>query len=199
MRTAARGGDAARAGGPGMEVGVDRRIGGRVGGARAVLLVLALAGCGGSAEGFRDAVGLNTPPPDEFLVVSRAPLQMPPRLDALPTPQPGAPSRVDPNPRAQAQAALAGRPIPQAAAPSGGEQALLAAAGPADPTIRGAIRAETAATPTERRFGLDSFFGFPINQNPGAPTDRLDPREEAERLRTSGAAVPVVPPEETPQ
>jgi hypothetical protein len=177
-----------------MTVGFDRRSGRGAGLARAGLLVLAVAGCGG-AEKFRDAVGLNTPPPDEFLVVSRAPLQMPPRLDALPPPQPGAPSRVDPNPKAQAQAALAGRPVPQGAAPSGGEQALLAAAGPADPAVRGAIRAETAATRPERRFGLDSFFGFPINQNPGAPTDRLDPREEAERLRTTGAAVPVVPPD----
>jgi hypothetical protein len=177
-----------------MTVGASRRGGQWTGPTRAVLLVLAVAGCGGT-ENFRDAVGLNTPPPDEFLVVSRAPLQMPPRLDALPPPQPGAPSRVEPNPQAQAQAALAGRPIPQAAAPSGGEQALLAAVGPADPAVRSAIRSETAATPTERRFGLDSFFGFPINQNPGAPVDRLDPREEAERLRTTGAAVPVIPPD----
>jgi hypothetical protein len=164
-------------------------------------LAAATAGCeigsqnagGGS---FRETIGLAAPPPDEFLVVSRAPLQIPPDLRALPTPQPGAPSRVEINPLAKAQAALAGAGASGSApAPSRGEEGLLAAIGAAeaDPAIREAL----AAQPVEgqRRFGLTTFLGRTIDQSPpGTPSERLDPREEAERLRREGLASPVPPP-----
>lgn len=159
----------------------------------AAALLGATAACGG-AEGIRDTMGLTVPPPDEYMVVSHAPLTLPPDLTALPPPQPGAPSRVVPDAQAAARSALAGTTTVAAASQSPAEQALLASAGPADPAIRQTLRAEQAAEPTTRRFGLDSFFGVRINQNPQSDAERLDPREEAERLRRAGVAAPVAPP-----
>lgn len=156
-------------------------------------LAAGLSACG-SAENLRQSVGLSVPPPDEYLVVARAPLSMPPDLATLPVPQPGARSLVDPDPQAQARAALAGAPVARAAAPSTGEQSLVAAVGPAEPGIRQTVRAEETARPATRRFGLDSFLGFQINQTPGRPSDAIDAEEEAERLRRAGLPAPILPP-----
>jgi hypothetical protein len=152
------------------------------------------AGSDGSGESFRQSIGLDAPAPDEFLVVARQPLQPPPSFDALPPPQLGAPSRVEPDPVGEARAALladgaeAGAP-----AASASERALLAETGAASvgPVDRAAIAAE--ARPQERRFGLDSLFGYEINQNPDAD-DRLDSRAEAGRLQAEGVPAPTAPP-----
>lgn len=155
-----------------------------------------LAGCGSSrGEAFRESVGLIVPPPDPFLVVSRAPLAMPADPRSLPEPRLGAPSRVDPDPQATARAALSGAGGGVAAQTSPGEMALLgvAGAGGADPAIREITRAEADAAAGERRFGLTSFFGIPIPQGTEAERQRLDPREEADRLRDAGVAAPVPP------
>lgn len=151
------------------------------------MLGLTLTGCGG----WRESVGLEVPPPDEFLVVSRAPLQMPPSLTALPVPQPDAPSLVDRDPQAAARTALAGAGTAQATGQSAGEQALVSRAGPADPAIRDTLANDTVAA-GQRRFGLDSFFGIPIVQNPELAGRQLDSAAEAERLRNAGVAAPVI-------
>jgi hypothetical protein len=157
-------------------------------------LALVCAACG-NPERFRESIGIVAPPPDEFLVVAREPLRMPPSLNALPTPQPGAPSLVEPNPQLRAQQALAGQgQAPAAGAQaSASETALVTAAGPGDPMIRSTIETEANQQSGVRRFGLDSFFGIPIVQNPEA-SGAIDAREEAERLRQQGLAVPTIPP-----
>lgn len=161
-----------------------------------VALALICAACG-SNEQVRESVGLIAPPPDEFLVVAREPLRMPPSLNTLPTPQPGAPSLVEPNAQRRAQQALAGQTTAPVASggpqPGPSERALVASAGSGDPAIRSTIRAEVAAEPSARRFGLDSFLGFRIVQDPDA-SEAIDAREEADRLRQQGLAVPTVPP-----
>jgi hypothetical protein len=156
-----------------------------------IAALLSLAGCGAQQ---REAVGLRVPPPDEFLVVSRAPLVVPQDLTTLPPPQPGARSPLEPDPVRQAQAALTGSPVGTAVAPTAGEAALVGAAGAtsADAGIRETLVAE--APEPQRRFGLDSFFGFPIDQTLGQDDDRLTPSEEAARLRGAGVPAPVAPP-----
>jgi hypothetical protein len=153
-------------------------------------LVVVLAACSSQGPGWRESLGLSAPPPDPFLTVARAPLEMPPSLGALPPPQPGAPSRVDPNPTAEAQAALGTGFSTVGAAPTSGESALISAAGAetADPAIREQVVAETPQP--ERRFGLDSLFGVPIVQDPAADARRLDAEAEAERLRREGGTAP---------
>ncbi|MEM1314938.1 MAG: DUF3035 domain-containing protein, partial [Pseudomonadota bacterium] len=56
---------------------------------------LAAAGCGG---GFSDTLGLTYDSPNPFNVSPRAPLRLPGDLTALPPPQPGAPSPLEPQP-----------------------------------------------------------------------------------------------------
>jgi hypothetical protein len=120
---------------------------------------------------------------------------MPPSLSALPAPQPGARSRVEPDPVADAQLALGGGfgAGGAAAGPSQGEAALLSATGAAsaDPAIREQVLAERPEP--QRRFGLDSFLGVRIVQDPAASAERLEPEEEAARLRREGLAAPVPP------
>lgn len=155
-----------------------------------------LAGCTASSDGsgdWRESVGLAAPPPNEFLVVSRAPLEMPPSSETLPTPRPGAPSRVEPDPVSEARAALLGpSAAPAGPAPSAGERALADAAGPADPSVRQTLAAE--APERARRFGLESF-GFTFPNADGSSGDRLDPEEEAARLRERGVPTPTAPPD----
>jgi hypothetical protein len=157
----------------------------------ACALLSGLAGCGGGGS-FRQTMGLEAPAPDEFLVVARGPLETPPDFTTLPPPQPGAPSRTDPDPRVAAQAALSGVGASGgvAAAPSQGEPSLGAALAPegAPPDIRATVASERTAPP--RRFGLDSLFGFPIVQDPAADAERLRAEQEAERLREAGKPAP---------
>lgn len=159
--------------------------------ALACAIAAPLAACSSSGGGLRESLGLSAPPPDPFLTVARAPLEMPPSLGELPPPQPGAPSRVEPDPTATAQAALgAGFETAAPTEPTAAETALIAAAGATDvdPAIRETVVAE-APTP-ERRFGLDSLFGFKIVQDPSVEAERLDAEAEAEKLRRRGLSAP---------
>jgi hypothetical protein len=62
---------------------------------------LALCGC----NTFREAIGATKNPPDEFTVLTKAPLVIPPDFNLRP-PQPGAAARNEPNPDALARDAL---------------------------------------------------------------------------------------------
>lgn len=158
-----------------------------------------LAACSVGSGNLGETLGLNVPPPDPFLIVARAPIEVPSDLHSLPRPDPGAPSRVEPNPVADARAALMGSDARVAPAPiSPGEAALLREAGApdADPNIRENIT--DSAPVAERKFGLDSLFGIPIIQNPALEAERLSPAAEAERLRAEGLPAPVAPPEAPP-
>ena len=98
-------------------------------GAGLAVVALSTAGCGSVNTAF----GKNTP--DEFRVVARAPLVVPPDY-ALRPPAPGEPRPQELQPESQARLALLGR---QAASDrSQGEQLLVAQAGvaKADPLIR---------------------------------------------------------------
>ena len=106
-----------------------------------LVAVLALGGCGdgGLAGGLR-AAGI-AGKPDEFMVLPTRPLEMPANLAALPPPTPGQPNRVDYQPHAEAIAGLSGRP----GAPGNADgAALVAAAGPRDPSVRAELAVEDA-------------------------------------------------------
>jgi hypothetical protein len=97
--------------------------------------LVALTACGS----VRDQLGLSKNAPDEFAVVTKAPLVMPPDYTLRP-PQPGAPATRDPSPTEQARAALLGTD----AAQTQGQQDLLTKAGvaSADPDIRAKVEGE---------------------------------------------------------
>jgi hypothetical protein len=110
-----------------------------------VAAALALSGC----QSLRDAAGLTKQSPDEFAVVTKAPLIIPPDFNLHP-PTPGAAPLNQQDPTGEAQSALFTNPDPAVAAAnfkgsfSPGERMLLAQAGAqrADPTIRAQLQTD---------------------------------------------------------
>lgn len=150
--------------------------------AMAIGLVAAVAGCGGDT--LRKELGLVGEGPDEFAVVSRKPLVMPETREALPTPDPGAPSRVDFRPTEEAAAALGKDPLATSATVSAGEDALLtgASADQIDPEVRALLEAEAVQTNEDERI-LDRLLG-----DTQEIRDQLDADEETRRLAAEARA-----------
>lgn len=104
-------------------------------------LVAGLAGCGSMG----DALGVSKHPPDEFAVVTKAPLVVPPQYHIRP-PRPGTPRPQEQSAQALAVSALfPGREtLPE---PSAGQQALLEKAGAAraDSAVRTSLNADAVS------------------------------------------------------
>ncbi len=111
-----------------------------------------LGGCGG----FRDAVGLNKRAPDEFAVVSKAPLVIPPDYGLRP-PRPGERRPQESSADKRASSAVFGADANEfAATASPGELALLRYTGAfnADVAIRAQLRRENRNAEAEEASGL---------------------------------------------
>lgn len=155
--------------------------------------LLALAAC---SEGDPTLMNLrNTEAgPDEFAVLPTAPLEMPTDLAALPTPTPGAPNRVDPNPEADAILALGGNPA-RAGRASGTLIQHVTRFG-VSPDIRAVLAAEDEAF-RRRNDGRLLERAFSANVYYRAYRDQaLDRYAELERLRRAGVRTPSAPPAE---
>lgn len=169
---------------------------------RAALLATAaagLAGCSGGREAIGTTLGLNYESPNAFNVAPHAPLRLPPSFEALPAPQPGAPSPLDPQPRRSAEAALssagAGQvPAGAGVAPTPGELALVDAAGgqSVDPAIREKIAADPPPQDKSNLYGLSSIFGYDLTNSANA--EAIDPRSEAEAVRARSESTPTPTP-----
>ncbi len=72
--------------------------------------ILSLAACASSDDPILMHAASETRGPDEFSIVPTRPLEMPPSLSELPTPNPSGVNRVDPQPRADIARALGGNP-----------------------------------------------------------------------------------------
>ncbi len=154
-----------------------------------VLLGTALSSC----TGVKKQLGLTKSAPDEFTVVAKAPLIIPPDLTLRP-PRPGASGPQDVQAREQARRALIGaaedqsRAAPETAAQpadSRAETLFLKRAGAdkADPQIRTVIRRETLALAEKD----PSFIRRLMFWRDGSGEEPVvDAKKEAERLR--GAA-----------
>ncbi len=154
---------------------------------------LLLAGCDGGGD-VRSSLGLSRTAPDEFSVVTQAPLVLPPDYTLRP-PEPGAPPTQQANPERAASEAVFGASLatgPAAGAPvgtgiSGGpsdiEQAFLGRAGAAnaDPDIRATLNRESGALVEKSSTFAQSVLGITAD-----PTDIVvDAPAEAQRLRTN--------------
>ena len=162
----------------------------------AVLLAAGLSACG-SAQVF----GIDRSTPDEFAVVSRAPLTLPPDYNLRP-PEPGAPRPQEGTASDQASRILAGdtaRPGEAGAVDetllaggasagplSSGERTLLASLGTdqADPEIRTIVDAESAALYRADDRLLDRLLFWRERQPDGTV---LDASGEARRLAENDA------------
>ena len=165
-------------------------------------LMFGLAAC----SGFNEQLGLTKQSPDEFRVVSRAPLTVPPDF-ALRPPEPGAPRPQEGTAAQQAERAVfrnaSGQPTLRtqtAVNPdrSIGEMSLLSAAGAqnADPDIRLIVERETNSINDESDRFVD-FLVFWNNQPPAGTI--VDPTVELRRLQENAALGQPVTTGPTPQ
>jgi hypothetical protein len=150
-------------------------------------LALALSGC----EAARSLSGLDKQPPDEFAVVTRAPLSVPPDFGLRP-PAPGAERPQEQTVRNEARDILLRNSAvsPQEAARqavssgrfSAGEAALLSRAGAlnADPGIRQIVNRESTAIAEANSGFLDKVIFW---QEPEKPGKVVDADQESRRLR----------------
>ncbi|MEQ9528209.1 MAG: DUF3035 domain-containing protein [Parvibaculaceae bacterium] len=161
---------------------------------------MSLAGCGG--DSLQDTLGYGKSAPDEFAIVTKAPLVIPPDYSLRP-PQPGAPrpQEMEIQPSLGAQRALIGE---NALAEGGdgnsqGEQVLLEQTGAteADPRIRQVVNAETRSLVERDRTFVDSVIFW---KEPGpAPDEKLvNPAEESQRIQQNEAEGKPVTEGETP-
>ena len=151
--------------------------------AAVALAVVALAGCSDT----RKVLGLDKNAPDEFKIVNRAPLSIPPDY-ALRPPDPGAPRPQEQTIPQRAVAAVTG--VPQSptgeAKFSAGEDALLkrVGAGQADPRIRDIVDRENSTIIAANEGFMDHLMFWHTKEDPSPVVDA--PRE-SQRLRENAA------------
>ena len=165
------------------------------------VLAVALPALAGGCSSVKEQLGLTKQSPDEFKVVSRAPLSMPPDYNLRP-PTPGAPRPQEGTTRDQAANAvfqysgngstLQPDQIPpfgegeSETAQSSGESALLQSAGASgvDPNIRQVVDSETTADEADSRTLADTLVFW---RDPEPYGDVVDPAAEQKRLQENAA------------
>ena len=148
-----------------------------------LLALLAVAGCSG--DELTRTFGLTRDAPDEFQVTTRAPLSMPPDFQLRP-PRPGTTRPQELTQREQAEAVLTPNAVLATgrAAPTRGQQVLVAAAGPTAPAdIRNKVDNEAALDTPPREF-TDRLLFWRASPAPGTA---VDAQREAARLRQNAA------------
>ncbi len=160
-----------------------------------VALLVAAAASSGCASLSR-AVGATKTTPDEFRVVTQAPLTLPPDYNLRP-PRPGEARPYEREPDAEARAALFGDEMGQAASP--GERSLVvgAGAGAVDANIRDTIDFEAQGVVRRNESFVNRLLSFRgSSEARPAPIDAAD---EARRLeedesirRTTGGGQVVI-------
>ena len=142
--------------------------------------VLSLSACGGTKE----KLGLTKKAPDEFAVVRRAPLSMPPDYTLRP-PTPGAPRPQEQSPEDAARQNVFGENRNGEAGQqsyTGDDAAFLNRAGAANtnPGIRSTIDSETSILDEKERPVVKRLLGM---KGPAqAPANVVNAKKEAERL-----------------
>lgn len=167
---------------------------------RNVILLGGLLGALAACDTIREEVGMTKQAPDEFTVVTKAPLTIPPKFTLRP-PRPGAQRPQELQPREKARSALVGGTARRsgrdnAAAPERrvevgtpktlGESRLLARAGAdkADPDIRQVVNNETSVL-AEKDASIAERLLFWRDTLP--PAQVVDAQKEAKRLREAQA------------
>ncbi|MBM3523774.1 MAG: DUF3035 domain-containing protein [Alphaproteobacteria bacterium] len=158
--------------------------------AAALVALLSLGAC----ADVRKAAGWDKAPPDEFRVMSRAPLSLPPDFGLRP-PTPGAPRPQEGTPTDQARSAVTGSRNParntspnavQRSPSSAGEQALLSRVGAdrVDPSIRETINREAGQLADADRSLTDRLIFW---RDPSPAGTVIDAEREQQRIRENQA------------
>jgi hypothetical protein len=164
---------------------------------QAKLITVLVAGLALSATGcssLRSWMGADKVPPDEFRVVTRAPLSLPPDY-GLVAPKPGAPRPQETDVRQAARQIVVDRDGSRAAEQKDaallqgrdpGEAALLKRAGvtEADPNIRATVNRESSNLADADKTFVNSLMFWRDKEEPGVV---VDADKEARRLRENAA------------
>lgn len=144
--------------------------------------LISISACSKTSEQF----DFSKKAPDEFAVVTRAPLEMPPSYELRP-PRPGVQRPQESTATNEAKEAVFGVNQPtvakQARNISSGEAVLLQKTGAADvaPNIRDVIDQETATIAKEETSTFNKILGK-TGKKVDAPTSVVDPVKESERI-----------------
>ncbi|MES1201144.1 MAG: DUF3035 domain-containing protein [Pseudomonadota bacterium] len=165
----------------------------------AVIAVLAATAASGGCTHMKQALGATKVAPDEFRVVSQAPLTLPPDYSLRP-PAPGEPRPTELAPDAEAHAALFTQDVGQGASP--GEASLVTAAGASavDPSVREQVDFEGQGIVHKDQSFADRILGFhgsaaATPENTSTPLDataeqaRLAEQESVRRSTGGGQVV----------
>lgn len=162
------------------------------------VLIVALSGC----SDVKRSMGYEKAPPDEFQVVQRAPLSVPPEFTLRP-PNPGAVRPQEGTTRDQARSSLLGvrqAPTLSTANRDAGDMALLRRSGAeqVQPGIRDLINKESQALADGSRSLADKlvFWRKPDGMGGG---EQLDAEKESQRLRDNQALGRAVTEGDTPR
>lgn len=163
----------------------------------ALVAVLAAATAASGCASMSRAIGATRSSPDEFRVMTHAPLTLPPDYNLRP-PRPGEARPGESDPAGEARTALFGDNVGQAA--SQGERSFVAAAGAAtaDENVRDQIDYETQSVVRRNEGFVDRLLAFRGSQggpesaplNPQTEQQRLD-QEESVRRATGGGTVTI--------
>ena len=161
--------------------------------ARALIVAASLVS--GCAE-VRDAAGRAKKSPDEFQIMTRPPLSLPPNFTLTP-PTPGAPRPQDGSTDQQAKAKILGRAPqnmeikPSLANLSAGETALrrALALGHATDDIRGVVDQESTGFVYEKRYLIDKILDWIEDRPPGIPVDAAKERRRLNENKAQGKSV----------
>jgi len=150
-------------------------------------LALALAGCSDTAE----ILGLGRNPPDEFAVVERPPLSMPPEF-ALRPPRPGAPRPQEVSMEDKARTTLlGGSDSSNASSASSVEQELLASAhaDKADPSIRQTIDQEASQKVVGSEHLVERLLWWHDEEGAAATVDSFAESQRIKEAKAKGENV----------
>lgn len=163
----------------------------------AIVAMMTAAAATSGCAGLQRSIGGGKVSPDEFRVVTSAPLTLPPDYSLRP-PRPNEPRPQELEPDAEAHAALFGQDVAQSASP--GERTFITAAGAqaVDPEIRDTIDYESQGVVRRNEGFVDRLlsFGHSDSSPASAPLDpaaeqrRLDD-DEAIRRATGGGTVTI--------
>lgn len=143
-----------------------------------------------ACDGAKEQLGLTRSSPDEFAVVKRAPLEMPPEFSLRP-PEPGAPRPQEQATADQARAAILGDAQASGTAQAKGEMALLQSADARfNPDIRQIVNEEATRTERKNEPVVKKLLNIGGDTIPAATI--VDPEAEAARIqRNTAEGMPV--------
>ena len=150
-----------------------------------LLTALAAVVCLGAYDNAKEELGLTRSSPDEFAVVKRAPLEMPPDFSLRP-PAPGTPRPQEQAMAEQARETVLGDTQTRKAGRSTGEIALLdSAQARYNPDIRQIVDREAAMAKRKDEPVAKKLLNIGKDQPPAAKI--VDPQAEAARLKANAA------------